>query len=75
MDSDKDGVADAKDSDGDKVVDSKDNAPKNKYISRTDFSRHMTVPLSSGSRPIRPMWSVHGNVSLFSDHTKALTSL
>lgn len=52
------------DSDGDKVMDKKDNAPHNKNIFRTDFSRYMTVPLSSSSRPISPRWSVHGNVRM-----------
>ncbi len=64
MDRDGDGVLDAVDSDGDKVFDSMDNAPANKLISRTDFTRYMSVPLSSGSRPISPRWTVHGNVRI-----------
>ena len=63
MDQDEDGVFDALDSDGDKVFDSEDVAPENKNIFRTDFSRHMTVPLTAGSIVVNPQWEVKGNVS------------
>ena len=63
MDQDGDGLPDAVDSDGDKVVDSEDVAPENKNIFRTDFSRHMTVPLTAGSIGVNPKWQVKGNVS------------
>lgn len=64
MDLDGDGIADAVDSDGDKIADSEDVAPENKHISRTDFSRHMTVPLTTGSTIVNPKWQVKSNVSI-----------
>ena len=62
MDTDGDGMMDAVDSDGDKVVDSQDVAPSDKHIQRTDFNRHMTVALTSGSTIILPKWHIKGNV-------------
>ncbi len=61
VDSDGDGVMDGVDTDGDGVIDGVDNAPLNKKISRTDFSKHMDVSLIPGSR-YEPRWSVHRNV-------------
>ena len=63
MDQDGDGTLDAVDSDGDKIIDSEDVAPFNKRIHRTDFSRHMSVPLTAGSRIVHPQWTILGNVS------------
>lgn len=63
MDQDQDGIFDALDSDGDKVIDTEDVAPENKNIFRTDFSRHMNVPLTLGNGVVNPKWEVKGNVS------------
>lgn len=63
MDLDGDGILESVDSDGDKHIDSEDIAPENKHIHRTDFSQHMTVPLTTGLDVSSPKWQVKGNVS------------